>query len=71
MNRLNDPQEQSICSMYEDGTSLRTLVNAFGMSDEQIIRVLEKNGVVEQRDGERWEEFVARVREDVKHQTAG
>lgn len=70
MARPMDAQEQSICSMYEDGTSLRTLTTAFGMSDEEIIRVLQRNGVVQQRDGESWEALVERIRQDVKHQTA-
>lgn len=67
MSHETDPQEQSICSMYQDGVSLRTLRIAFGTEDEEIIRVLHRNGVIEPREGESWEEFVARIRDDVKH----
>src|SRR5688500_8319263 len=68
---MSDTQEQTICSMYRDGTSLRTLELAFEKSFEEIIGILHRNGVVRQEEGESWEAFVERVREDVKHGAAG
>lgn len=56
--------------MYEDGTSLRTLATAFAMDDDETIRVLQRNGLVQQREGESWEAFAERIRQDVKHRTA-
>ena len=70
MTESTNAQEQAICAMYRDGASLRTLEVAFDKSDEEIIRILHGNGVVQQNEGESWEAFVARVREDVKHETA-
>lgn len=70
MPNTSEAQERSICSMYRDGVSLPTLQKAFGMEAEEIIRVLHRHGVVEQEPGEGWEEFVARVQEDVKHRAA-
>ncbi len=66
----NDTEARSICSMYEDGVSLATLEKAFGLGSEEIIRVLHDHGVVQQDEGESWEAFVERIREDVKHQVA-
>lgn len=66
----NDAQERSICSMYRDGVSLPTLERAFGMDEEAIIRVLHRHGAVQQDPGEGWDEFVSRIRDDVKHQAA-
>ncbi|HEX8692357.1 MAG TPA: hypothetical protein VF746_08070 [Longimicrobium sp.] len=63
----SESREQSICSMYRDGVSLRTLEVAFGMSDAEIIEVLRRNGVVEPDRGESEEAFVERIRHDVKH----
>jgi len=63
-------QEQSICEMYRDGSSFRTLELAFGMSTEEIIGVLHRNGVVQQEEGESWQDFVARIKEDVGHTSA-
>ncbi|HEV2150240.1 MAG TPA: hypothetical protein VGR37_22770 [Longimicrobiaceae bacterium] len=70
MQNSNDTQEQSICSMYRDGVSLPTLERAFGMGTEEIIRVLHRHGAVQQEPGEGWDEFVDRIRDDVKHQAA-
>lgn len=60
-------RDESICSMYRGGVSLRTLRLAFDMKDEEIIDVLHRNGVVEPDPGESWDAFVDRIREDVKH----
>lgn len=70
MTDTNGAQEQSICSMYADGVSLATLERAFGMAAEEIIRVLHRHGIVEKDETESWEAFVARIRDDVKHQAA-
>lgn len=68
MSEWSSAQEQSLCDMYRDGASLRTLELAFGVGTEQIIGILHRNGVVQQDPGESWEAFVERVRQDVKHQ---
>ena len=68
MSVPNDLQEHSICSMYRDGVSLHTLEVAFDRSVEEIIEVLHRHGVVERDPGESWEDFVARIRDDVKHE---
>lgn len=66
----NDFQEHSICSMYRDGVSLRTLEVAFDRSADEIIQVLHRHGVVEPAPDEGWDAFVARVKDDVKHRAA-
>lgn len=70
MSVPNDLQEHSICSMYRDGVSLHTLEVAFDRTPEEIIDVLRRRGVVEPVPGESAEAFVARVRDDLKHQAA-
>ena len=70
MSVPNDLQEHSICSMYRDGVALRTLEVAFDRSDEEIIEVLRRHGVIEPDPGESWDNFVDRVRQDVKHEAA-
>ena len=65
-----DLQEHSICSMYRDGVSLHTLEIAFDKSEEEIIEVLCRRGVVKAAPGETREALLARVRDDVKHQAA-
>ncbi|MBW3628609.1 MAG: hypothetical protein KY464_04850 [Gemmatimonadetes bacterium] len=70
MTEPTSAQEQAMCAMYRDGASLRTLEVAFDRPDEEIIRILHDNGVVQRNEGEGWEAFVGRVREDVKHETA-
>jgi hypothetical protein len=66
----DDLQEYSICSMYRDGVSLRSLEVAFDRSQEELIRVLSRHGVVRPEPGESWEALVDRVRDDVKHRAA-
>lgn len=70
MSVPNDLQEHSICSMYRDGVSLHTLEVAFDKSADEIIRVLHRQGVVEPAADEGWDAFVARIKDDVKHQAA-
>ena len=70
MSVPNDLQEHSICSMYRDGVSLHTLEVAFDRNADEIIEVLRRHGVVEPQPGESDDAFLARVREDVKHQAA-
>lgn len=70
MSVPNDLQEHSICSMYRDGVSLHTLEVAFDRTAEEIIHVLRRQGVVEPKPGESDQAFLARVRDDVKHQAA-
>jgi hypothetical protein len=60
-------RDQSICSMYRNGVSLRTLQAAFGMGELEIIQVLRANGVVEPEPGESEARFLDRIRDDVKH----
>lgn len=67
MSETMDTQVESIVSMYRDGVSLRTLEIAFGRTAEEIIRVLHDAGAVRRLEGENWDAFVARIREDVKH----
>lgn len=66
----DDLQEYSICSMYRDGVSLHTLQVAFDRSQEELIRVLNRRGVIRPDPGESWEALVERVRDDVKHHAA-
>lgn len=66
-SQSNHAQEESLCSMYREGVSLRTLRIAFDKSDEEIIEILHRHGVVQPEPGESWEDFVRRIREDVKH----
>lgn len=40
------------------------------MAAEEIIRVLHRHGIVEEDETESREAFVARIRDDVKHQAA-
>lgn len=70
MSVPNELQEHSICSMYRDGVSLHTLGVAFDRSADEIIAVLRRHRVVEPQPGESEDAFLARVREDVKHQAA-
>jgi hypothetical protein len=65
-----DLQEHSMCSMYRDGVSLHTLEVAFDRSDEEIIEVLCRRGVLAPGPGESRERFVSRIREDVSHRAA-
>jgi hypothetical protein len=65
-----DLLEHSICSMYRDGVSLHTLEVAFDRTDEQIVEVLVRRGVLRPNAGESRESLLARVRDDVKHQAA-
>lgn len=60
-------EEQSIVAMYRGGVSLRTLEIAFGKTVDEIIEILHRHGAVERQAGESWDDFLARVREDVKH----
>ena len=62
-----EAREQSICSMYRDGVSLRTLQAAFGTGELAIIDVLRSHGVVAPEPGESEAAFLDRVRHDVKH----
>ena len=70
MSVPTDLQEHSICSMYRDGVSLHTLEVAFDRTEEEIIDVLCRRGVVRPGAGESREALVARVKDDVKHQAA-
>lgn len=70
MAQLSDAQQQSLCDMYRDGASFRTLETAFGLDSEQIIEVLLQNGVVRQNEGESRDAFVDRIRQDVAHESA-
>ena len=70
MTEHANTQERTLCAMYRDGASLRTLALAFDRSEEQVVEVLHRNGVVRREEGESWEDFVARIREDVKHSSA-
>lgn len=67
MGGSNDAREQSICSMYRGGVSLRTLEAAFGLGELEIIAVLRRNGVVHPEPGESEAAFLDRIRHDVKH----
>ena len=67
MAESTEGREQSICSMYRDGVSLRTLETAFEMSDTEIIGVLRRHGVVQPDPGESEDQFLERIRHDVKH----
>jgi hypothetical protein len=42
-----DLMEHSICSMYRDGVPLRMLRVAFDRTDEEILEVLLRRGVLE------------------------
>ena len=70
MSVPTDLQEHSMCSMYRDGVSLHTLQVAFDRSEEEIVEVLCRRGVVDVTPGESREALLARVRDDVKHQAA-
>jgi hypothetical protein len=70
MSVPTDLQEHSICSMYRDGVSLHTLEVAFDKSEEELVEVLCRRGVVKPAPGETREALLARVRDDVKHQAA-
>ena len=65
-----DLLEHSICSMYRDGVSLHTLEVAFDKTEEELVDVLCRRGVVKPAPGESREALLARVRDDVKHQAA-
>ena len=67
MHESTEGRERSICSMYRDGVSLRTLQLAFGMSPVEIVDVLRRRGVVEPDPGESEARFLDRVLHDVKH----
>jgi hypothetical protein len=62
-----ESRDRSICSMYRDGVSLRTLEVAFGLGESDIIGVLRRGCHLEQRPGESDADFVERIRQDVKH----
>lgn len=68
MPELSQAEQESLCSMYRDGVALRTLEVAFGLSTDQVIEVLERSEVVQPEPGESRDAFLARVRQDVKHQ---
>ena len=70
MSVPTDLHEHSICSMYRDGVSLHTLQVAFDKSDEELIEVLNRHGVVARGANESWEAFVRRIRDDLKHEAA-
>lgn len=65
-----EAREQSICKMYRDGVSLRTLQTAFEMGELEIINVLRRHGAVRPNPGESEARFLDRVRNDVKHALA-
>jgi hypothetical protein len=65
-----DLLEHSICSMYRDGVSLHTLEVAFDRTDEEIVDVLVRRGVLRPKPGESRAALLDRVRDDVKHQAA-
>ena len=70
MSNETSGQEQAICDMYRNGSSLRTLELAFDRPADDIIRILAENGVVEPHEGESQQAFFERVRDDVKHAEA-
>jgi hypothetical protein len=70
MAELSNAQEQSLCDMYRGGASFRTLELAFGASTDEIIQILQRNGVVQPNPGESTEAFMERIRQDVAHESA-
>ena len=67
MDELSRIEEQSLCAMYRDGVSLRTLEVGFGLTTGQVVDVLERGGAVRRYPGETHEQMVSRLRQDVKH----
>jgi hypothetical protein len=67
MAESTNARDQSICSMYRGGVSLRTLQAAFGLGELELIDVLRANGVVKPEPGESEGRFLDRIRHDVKH----
>jgi hypothetical protein len=66
----NELQEYSICSMFRDGVNLHRLEIAFDRSEEELVEVLWRRGIVEPRSGEDRATFVSRVRKQAKGHAA-
>jgi hypothetical protein len=70
MAELSNAQDQSLRDMYRGGASFRTLELAFGASTDEVIQILQRNGVVQPNPGESREAFMERIRQDVAHESA-
>jgi hypothetical protein len=66
----NELQEYSICSMYRDGVNLHRLEIAFDRTEEELVEVLRRQGIVQPRPGEDRATFVSRVRSEATDHAA-